>query len=56
MHTHTGNTTDPPSDRRMPDRIYLNRGLIIACGVFIGLAIIVAISLLVFNLVTITKP
>lgn len=46
----------PPSDRRTPMYNYLDRDLIITCGVFTGLAIITAIALIVFNIVTIQKP
>ena len=45
-----------PRDQRQPDTKYLNDKLIIACHVFISLAILVALGLLVFNLAMIWKP
>jgi len=46
----------PPQDRRIPTNEYLNPDLIIACGVFTGLSILIAIAMLIFNIVTIRKP
>ena len=46
----------PPTDRSTPVNVVLNQDLIYCMDVIIGIGIIVAVVLLIFNTVTIMKP
>lgn len=53
MYVDMGRT---PQDRRTPLNVYLNTTLVYICYVCISFAILLALILLIFNVVTMWKP
>ena len=46
----------PPTDRSTPVNVVLNQDLIYFSDAIIGIGIIIAVVLLIFNIITIMKP